>query len=177
MLLTSQACPSRLRVFKNSVHSTTIMEPHLRASAGAAPMSDTSALCASHPAPRARSVTNSSSARGRCSRRRTESPGGGRYAGPGKDRTSWSERSRSLQGSELPARRKRSGAERSHGRPLALRPPGNQARPRPARQAPPTRRAHARAPDDVRRKFPKPLFFLPLLSLLSLFLSPGFPQP
>lgn len=59
VLLTSQACPSRLRVFKNSVHSTTIMEPHLRASAGAAPMSDTSALCASHPAPRARSISAS----------------------------------------------------------------------------------------------------------------------
>lgn len=49
----------------------------------------------------------------------------------------------------------------SRSRPPTLRASGRRARPRPSGQAPPTRRAHARALDDVRRKFPKPLFFFP----------------
>lgn len=106
------------------------------------------ARCLSHPFPRATSVTPSSSAR------RT-------VPAAGKVRPRWWERSCSFQRLELPGRRTRSAAEHSRSRPPALRASGRRARPRPSRQAPPTRRAHARVPDDVRRKFPKPLFFFP----------------
>lgn len=101
----------------------------------------------SHPFLRARSVTNSSGAR------RT-------VLAAGKVGPSWRERSCSLQRLELP-RRTPSTAAPSRRHPPALCASGRRARPRPSRQAPPTRRAHARAPDDVRRKFPKPLFFFP----------------
>lgn len=66
---------------------------------------------------------------------------------------------------------------RSSSQPLhsALRAPRRgpaPPRPRP-QQAPPTRRAHAPAPNEALRKLPKPLFFLPLLSLLSLSFHRG----
>lgn len=139
----SEACSTRLWgcFHELSVHSTTIMEPALRASAAPRP---------SHPFQRARSVMNSSSAR------RT-------VLAAEKVRPSWCERSCSCQRMELPRRRTRSAAVK-RSRPPALRASGCRARPRPSGLAPPTRRAHARAPDDVRRKFPKPLFFFSFLS-------------
>lgn len=154
----SEACSTRLWgcFHELSVHSTTIMEPALRASAAPRPR---------HPFQRARSVMNSSSARRTVLAAEKVHPAGVSVHSPAKG---WSCPS----GGQGAQPCLHAAARRLSARPAVGRGPAPPARPRPPAEptlGPLTMFAgNSRSPS---------FFFLPLLSLLSLFLSPGFPRP
>lgn len=140
-------------VFMICFHSTTTVEPRLRAHR---------ALSRSQPAPRRDQSSTTPAIGGRCG-------AAGASVQRGAPCRAWKgARPRCLRAFPPFRRRPRDGTtlKRSRRRPPALlRGPAPPARPRPS-HAPPTRRAHAPAPDDIHRKFPKPLsfFFFPFLS-------------